>query len=417
MHILAAVGVLVFASACDLIESYARGAASVGPPDRFVTAVVDRGPIRDIVPAVGRIRAAGQVEVGAEVSGRLVEVLVDFDDPVEAGQLLARIDPAPFETALARAEASLLDARAAYDQAGARLGQAEAELARLAQLSGRGTISQAEIQSQQFRVAELSAAQRQAQARVVLSRTQVEEAGINLGRTEIRAPIAGFVLERRIEAGQTVNAGFSTPVLFVVAADLQQVVVEAEVAEADVGRVEPGMQARFSVDAYPGEMLFGVAGPVRRAPRAQGRFVTYLVEIEARDSRRRLLPGMTASIEFVAAEAFDALRLPRESLRPTMTEAFIELINEASLPEGLLERLPPPGQGRAGSIRGSLAGSAMARGANVIHPVDGAGFGWAYVRLGPEDDDYVAVLEVVEGRLEAGDRVFVYERPPGAPTP
>ena len=248
-----------------------------GPPARFETAVVDRGMIRDIVPAIGRVRPARAIEVGAEISGRVVEVLADFDDRVEEGQLLARIDPEPYEAALVRAEASLQTARASLLEARSRLRAAQRELERTQPLASSGAASRARLEQLEFEAEQFEAAVQRSQAGVVLAEAQLREASINLERTVISAPISGFVLERRIEAGQAVNAAFSTPVLFVIAANLSEVVIEARVAEADIGRISEGMEVRFSVDSIPRENFTGEAGPVRRSPQIEGRFVSYLV--------------------------------------------------------------------------------------------------------------------------------------------
>ena len=389
-----------------------------GPPARFETAVVDRGMIRDIVPAIGRVRPARAIEVGAEISGRVVEVLADFDDRVEEGQLLARIDPEPYEAALVRAEASLQTARASLLEARSRLRAAQRELERTQPLASSGAASRARLEQLEFEAEQFEAAVQRSQAGVVLAEAQLREASINLERTVISAPISGFVLERRIEAGQAVNAAFSTPVLFVIAANLSEVVIEARVAEADIGRISEGMEVRFSVDSIPRENFTGEAGPVRRSPQIDGRFVSYLVEIRARDERERLLPGMTAAVEFVAAEAFDVLRAPRQALTPMWSQELIQLIDPELWPEELRERIDRSQPGWEGRVRGSLAGAALGRGfrtrrnIRIVHQVVGNGFGYAEVEIGAEDDQY---FEILAGDIAEGDRVFLFDHGPAGP--
>lgn len=412
--LLAAVMALTLA-ACGEGEWFAP--ASDGPPARFETAAVDRGMIRDIVPAIGRVRPARAVEVGAEINGRVVEVLADFDDRVEEGQLLARIDPEPYEAALVRAEASLQTAQASLLEARSRLRGARRELERTGPLASSGTAPQARLEQLEFEAEQFEAAVLRNEAGVSLAEAQLREAQINLERTVITAPISGFVLERRVEEGQAVNASFSTPVLFVIAADLSEVVIEARVAEADIGRISEGMEVRFSVDSIPRNSFSGEAGPVRRAPQVEGRFVSYLVEIRARDEQERLLPGMTASVEFVAAEAYNVLRAPRQALAPVMGEEFIRQIPDELLPEDLRGRDRSQPQ-VLGGIRGSLAGRALGRGArlgrnlHIVYYVVGNGFGYAEVEVGAEDDHY---FEIRDGEIEEGDRVFVFDHGPAGP--
>lgn len=404
-------------SACGEGEWFAAGGES-GPPARFETAVVDRGMIRDIVPAIGRVRPARAVEVGAEINGRVVEVLADFDDRVEEGQVLARIDPEPYEAALVRAEASLQTARASLLEARSRLRAAQRELERTQSLAASGTASRARLEQLEFEAEQFEAAVQRGQAGVALAQAQLREARINLERTVIAAPISGFVLERRIEEGQAVNASFSTPVLFVIAANLSEVVIEARVAEADIGRIREGMEVRFSVDSIPRNSFSGEAGPVRRAPQIEGRFVSYLVEIRARDEEERLLPGMTASVEFVAAEAFNVLRAPRQALSPSMSRDFIRHIHEEYWPDDLRESIDRSEPGWEGRIRGGLAGTALGRGfrlgrnLRIVHQVVGTGFGYVEVEVGAEDDHY---FEIVDGDIEEGDRVFIFDHGPAGP--
>lgn len=404
---------VLFIGGCDRLGS--------GPPARYETVEIDQGPIRDIVPALGRISPADQIELGVEVGGRVLEVRVDHDDRVRRGDLLARLDPAPFETAIEQADARLRIARADFQQASAELAAAARELERAQTLADRGAGVQARVEDLSFRVDQLTAAAARAEANIDVAETALDEAELRLERSRILAPIDGFILERAVEPGQTVNASFSTPVLFVIAADLSQVVIEARVAEADIGRIEQGMRVRFRVDAYPDEAFEGVAGPLRRAPETDGRFVSYPVSIEASDAEQRLLPGMTASVEFIAAEAQYVLRAPREALQPMMTRDFIRQIDLDLLPEDLVERLDFNEPGWEGRVRGSLGGRAMGRGyrtgrnLRIVHQVVGDGFSYAEIEVGAEDDEYFEIRAVDKGELAPGDRLFVFDHGPDGP--
>lgn len=367
---------------------------------------VQIGDIVDIVPAVGEIQAAAAVEVGAEVSGTISEVLADFDDPVEQGRLLARIDPAPFEAELRQAEAQLAMAAAERDSAAADFDQQTAQLERIRTLTNRGTGSASALQDQEFAVRSARADRDRAQAAVALAEARVEDAQFALGRTEIRAPIDGFVLERRIEEGQVVNAVQTAPTLFVIAANLTEVVIEARVAEDDIGRIEEGMNVRFSVDAYPNEFFEGESGPVRRAPIRTGRLVSYPVQIRASDPGERLLPGMTASVEFVHSDARNVLRAPIESLY------FIPRDYEPELPEdvmreaeqrGLLSRFDAPDTRRV-LLSSIEIGMLIARDQARVFVLENGRPEMRTITVGIQDSDY---FEITDGEVEAGDLIIV----------
>jgi HlyD family secretion protein len=407
---------LGLSSCSDSLTSQAAQASDIDDaprdlPDYLSVERVERGMLRDIIPAVGRIRAADQVDVGAEVSGRVVEVLVDYDDQVAAGDVLARLDQAPFEAALNRAEAQLATARASQAEALARLQASELELGRAQTLAEARSGPQSRVEDLRLVVAQQRAGVDRARAQVSLAESQLVEARINLDRSVITAPRDGFVLDRRVEVGQSVNAALSTPVIFVIASNLEQVVIEAEVAEADVARIEAGMDVRFTVDAYPGVRFIGDAGAVRRSPTINNRFVTYVVPIQASDPEQRLLPGMTASVEFVAAEALNELLVPRASRSVGVPLGFVV---PQEIDEWVRERHAIPSDqpllpDMMGSVFGAMLGRAAREGQAIVFVWEDGASRVRHVRIGPEDDNYFAA---VDGQLEVGDWVIVDSRDP-----
>ena len=365
----------------------------------YLTEEVSIGDIRDIVPAVGPLRAATQVDVGAEVSGRILEVHADFNDPVETGQLLARIDPAPFHSALAQARAQRAIAEAEVRDALAELNRARQERMRLSQLVERGAGREAELTDLEFRIEALEARVQRARAAAELADSRVSNAEIDLSRTEIRAPVDGFVLDRRIEQGQAVNAVQSAPTLFVVTSDLDEVFIEAAVSEADIGRIDPEMNVRFSVDAFPAQYFQGEIEAIRRAPIRSGRFVSYAVIVAAENPFGQLLPGMTASVEFVRADARSVLRIPAEALY------YVPQEFTPDIPQAVLERftadrgpLPEDPEARRAVLTGLAVGRLFTQGKRRVFVLDEDGVLHAReVRLGGEDQTH---LEVTEGLAE-----------------
>jgi len=296
---------------------------------RFDTAEIDRGEIVRIVSSVGSVRALNTVEVGSQLSGQIEGLFVDYNSPVEVGDLLARLDPQTFERRVQEAEANLAVARAnveiqaaSIQRAEANLKVAEREFERQKSLIGRGSVSESALdaaeaawQSAQAEVAIARAQYQNAQATVEQREAALEAARIDLERTEIRSPIDGVVIERAIDVGQTVAASLQAPILFTIAQDLTEIQIEASVDEADIGSVTENASATFSVDAFPDREFNGRVAQVRLAPNEEGNVVTYTVVIAARNPQRRLLPGMTASIDIVTGRREDALRVTNAAVR------------------------------------------------------------------------------------------------------
>jgi HlyD family secretion protein len=282
---------------------------------RYVTVVVDRGPIRAAVTATGVVNPVKTVQVGTYVSGPIQEIEVDFNSTVREGQLLAKIDPRPFQVKVDAAEAELSNARAGLEKAKADASLKALSLERAKRLSRDGIVSAAEVDAA---VSE----DRQARAQVALAGAQVESAGarvaearVNLAYTDIVSPVDGVVVSRNVDVGQTVAASFQTPTLFLVAQDLREMQVNASVSESDIGGVEAGQTAAFTVDAYPGAPFQGTVTQVRNAPVTLQNVVTYEVIIGVDNADLRLKPGMTANVTVATANRDDAVRVPTAALR------------------------------------------------------------------------------------------------------
>jgi len=368
------------------------------------------GDIRDIVPAVGEVRSASVVEVGAEVTGRIVEVAADFNGVVTRGDLLARIDPAPFEAALSQARAQLAIAQAEAAAALANLEAGQAELARATRLARTGAGAEASREDLTFRVRALEAAQRRAGANVTLAEGRVRQSEIDLERTRILSPSDGFVLDRRIEEGQAINAVQAAPTVFVIASDLSRVLIEAQVSETDIGRVREGMEVRFTVDAYPRERFTARIEQIRRAPDRRGRFISYRAVLSAEDRLQRLLPGMTASVEFVASEARAVLRVPVEALyfipeewEPDVPAEMASYARERFQREFGERPISP--EGEVLLRRAMTMGMLFARGKRSVFVLTPDGPEYREVRVGAEDDTHVEIVDT-DSDLQLGELVI-----------
>ncbi|MCL4715663.1 MAG: efflux RND transporter periplasmic adaptor subunit [Hyphomonadaceae bacterium] len=272
-----------------------------GDEEPYRTAQADRGSITRVVSATGTLQPLVSANVGSTVSGPVQDVLVDFNSQVRAGQVLARLDPTPFQQRIVQAQAQLA-------QAQAQLAVAEADYQRYVLLQQRGFASE-QLMSQQ------RAARDTARAAVAQAQAQVATARTDLERSVIRSPIDGVVVDRQVNVGQSVAASLQAPTLFIIAQDLSRLQANITVDEADIGEVEEGMAVRFTVDAFPEREFEGRVSQVRQQGVAESGVVSYTVVVEADNPGRQLLPGMTANAEIVLEQRDDVLRLPNTALR------------------------------------------------------------------------------------------------------
>ncbi|TCZ84937.1 efflux RND transporter periplasmic adaptor subunit [Lysobacter sp. N42] len=279
------------------------------------TTQVERGDIRVSISSTGALSAISTVVVGSEISGRVTEVLVDFNDRVRKGQVLARLDPSTFQAQIAQGNAAINSAQANAAQAEAALRNAEADWRRKSDLGRQQLVARAEVDLAR-------AALDQARAQLAAARAQIaqQQAGtrttrLNLGRTEIRSPVDGVVLTRTIEPGQTVAASLQAPELFKLAEDLSKMEIELAVDEADIGQVKVGQAAIFTVDAFPERRFAGRVAQVRLSATTTNNVVTYPVVIAVDNADGALLPGMTANAEIVVSQKENVLRVPNAALR------------------------------------------------------------------------------------------------------
>jgi HlyD family secretion protein len=285
------------------------------PKTQYTTEPVQRGTISSKVDATGSLEPVDKVTVGAEISGRIDEVLVDFNDIVVKGQVLARINTDDLNARATQARATLANARANLLQAQATQSDAQRAFERSQSLRETGFASSAAFDN-------AKAALDRANAQVAASRAQIEQqqaaltqAETNLSKAEIKSPIDGVVLERRVEPGQTVQASFNTPELFVIASDLKRMELQVYIDEADVAAVKIGQRATFTVDAYEEKTFQAQVIAVRTSPRILNNVVAYLATLSVDNSSGLLRPGLTATAEITTSTAVDVMHVPNGALR------------------------------------------------------------------------------------------------------
>ena len=267
------------------------------PAFRFETTTADRGPIRAKVTATGTVNPIVTVQVGAQVSGTIQALGADFNSVVKPGQMMAQIDPRLFKAAVQQAEANFLSAKANVLQVRTQLANARKQAKRNQNLLAEKFVAQQDVDTTDTAAAALAAQLKSAEAAAAQSEAALATTRTNLAYTTIRSPVSGTVITRNIDVGQTVAAAFAAPTLFLVGEDLTKMQVDTNIAEADVGRLAPGMTATFTVDAYPAEVFTGKIREVRNSPQVIQNVVTYDAVVDVDNSARKLKPGMTANIE------------------------------------------------------------------------------------------------------------------------
>lgn len=287
------------------------------------------GKIESMVNTSGSISPVVTVDVGSELSGLISQLNVDFNDTVTSGQVIARIDDRTVQSKLRQSEAdlassnaSLASLKAALTKAKAEEALAEREYKRTKELRAKNLISESELdisetsyQLTRIGIDTAEAAILVGQSKVLQSQSSLEQARLDLDRTYIRSPVDGVVIDRQVDKGQAVSASLSAPTLFSIAQDLVQMQIEADVDEADIGRIQQRQNVRFTVDAFPERKFNGVVSQVRKAATVTSNVVTYKVIISLENKDLLLLPGMTANVDIILGQRDNVLRVPNSALR------------------------------------------------------------------------------------------------------
>ncbi|MCC6930021.1 MAG: efflux RND transporter periplasmic adaptor subunit [Gemmatimonadaceae bacterium] len=338
---------------------YTRAEARDLPSFRFAT--IERGTLQSTVSATGALNAVRTVQVGTQVSGQISAIHADFNDRVKKGQLLARVDPTLQEQAVRDAQAILERNQADRDEA-------QRNFDRNKQLFERKVLTEAEYNTSQYQL-------QVATANVKSAQVSLDRARRNLGYTEIYAPIDGVVIERNVDVGQTVAASLQAPQLFLIANDLSQMEILASVDESDIGSIHEGQVVRFTVQPYPDDKFEGTVRQVRLQSTTTENVVHYTVVVRVANKTGKLLPGMTATVDFITGQADSALVVPNAALRfrPSAEVLAAAGVDAANMPA-------MPGAGGANAPAGAAGAGSAGSGATTparttTRAPDGPGFG------------------------------------------
>lgn len=302
------------------------------PKIEYRTEVVARGRVTSTVTASGTLSPLKTVQVGSQVSGRIVELFADFNSQVKKGDVIARIDPSLLESDKARSRANLKSARASLTKANADRDNAKLIYERTKQLVKDGVAAQQELEAAFTTWTSAKANAEAAGAAVAVANAAIETADTNLLYTTIVSPIDGVVISRDVSLGQTVAASLSAPTLFTIAEDLRAMEVHTSVAESDIGQLVPEMRVTFTVDAYPTDKFRGTVFQIRNSATTLQNVVTYDAVVRVENDELKLRPGMTASVTFIVEDKRDTLLVPNSALRFTPSDPKIAALAPTRAP-------------------------------------------------------------------------------------
>jgi HlyD family secretion protein len=388
----------------------------------FRTAEVTRGDLTSTISATGTVEPEEVIDVGAQVAGKILEFgkdasggTVDYGSRIEEGTVLAKIDDALYAADVAQGKAQVQQAVAGVVKAEADLGQLQAKLKqaerdweRAKKLGPSDALARADYDAAQSayeaavaNVAVGKAAIEQAKRTADQARATLQRSQQNLDYCTIQSPVKGVIIDRRVNIGQTVVASLSAPSLFLIAKDLTRLQVWVAVNEADIGNIHKGQPVTFTVDAYPGEEFKGEVGKVRLNATMTQNVVTYTVEVQTDNSSGRLLPYLTANVQFLVAHHPNVLMIPNSALRWTPQQARV-------VPG---QQLPEPEQTGKASAKGKPERSAEGSVPGVLWVPEGRLVRPVPVRLGHTDGSRT---EITGGDVKEGMAVVTGEQPKDA---
>lgn len=285
----------------------------------YVTMDITRGNISQTVTATGEIMPVNTVSVGSQVSGTIEEIFVDYNSTVKKGDKLLTIEPSVLQ-------ASVDEAKASLDSAISQRNYAKNEYTRNKTLYNDGFIARSEMEKAQTTY-------EQAESAVVRAQSQYDKAVTNLGYATIVSPVDGTVISRKVDKGQTVAASFQTPDLFYIAEDLTKMQIETSVSEADIGTIKQGQAVTFTVDAYSSNVFKGEVRQIRLSPTTTSNVVVYTVVIDVDNADLKLMPGMTAFVTIIVAEAKDAWKAQNSAFLVRSFDGIIQVSDENITPK------------------------------------------------------------------------------------
>ncbi len=419
-----------------------------------------KGDIQALVVTSGTLNPIELVDVGSQVSGKIVKLPVDFNSQITKGEILAELDTEPLEMKVQQNEANYQSSLASVDRAQVTLDTSTRARARAKELADKKLISSEELETAEANYLSAKSDLTSAKARLAQAKSALDLSKVDLSYAIIKSPVDGTIITRKVSLGQTVQASFNAPVLFQVATDLTKMKVECSVDEADIGKVKENQPVNFTVEAFPDETFRGQVVQVRYASETVQNVVTYTTIVNVENPEKKLRPGMTATVNIVVGEAKDVVRVPNSALRfnPTKLtpeqmqaaykEAFDEIMAKRGAnggpmggPEGAADRQAAAPSAEGGAPAAAMTAGGQGQGQRMFGQFGGQGGPgrggddsggaqrarrqpnkvWVqdaegklhvrFLRLGVTDNTYTQLLR---GDLKEGDEVLTGEAGPNA---
>ncbi|HSC26403.1 MAG TPA: efflux RND transporter periplasmic adaptor subunit [Vicinamibacterales bacterium] len=324
-----------------------------GPEPQAMLLPVSRGDIVDVVAATGTLQAVTTVAVGTQVSGLVQDMYADFNSIVKQGQVIARLDPSLIQTQIEQQRANVIRSEADLERLRVSLADTERKYEQAKTMWEKQLIPRDQLETAEMNVKMTNAQIKSSEAGLTQARANLNQQEVNLRHTVIRSPIDGIVIQRSVDPGQTVASSMNAPTLYIIAADLTEMQVLANIDEADVGRMRPNQHVTFRVDAYPTETFTGTVEQVRLQPTVVQNVVVYSTVIDVPNPQLKLKPGMTANVSIEIARRSNVLRVPSAAIRFRPTEEMFAALNQP---------LPPELQRAGGRGAGAPGGNGRGRG-------------------------------------------------------
>jgi len=399
---------------------------------------ISRGDVEALVTTTGTVNPIEIVDVGSQVSGKVVKLNVDFNSQVEQGQIVAELDQEPLRMKVDQNEASYKTSLASLERAKLNRELSEKKFERAKSLFEKNLISYEEMETAEANYLSAKSDVVSNEAGLARAKSTLDLSKVDLEYAIIRSPVDGIVISRSVSVGQTVQASFQAPVLFQVATDLTKMKVECSVDEADIGKVKEGQNVRFTVEAFPEEPFNGIVQQVRYSPIVESNVVTYTTVVNVDNLQKKLRPGMTATVSIIVGEAHNALRVPNSAIRftPDLSDADMQRL-AAEMREKIGTRRPQAanqggsqsGQATPESSQGGIQTAPAGQSGGTRMAFQGAGQGrmtegqsgqrrqasrvWleeegklrmVFIRTGVTDGNYT---ELLGGQLNEGDEVII----------
>ncbi len=397
----------------------------------YRTEAVSRGDIEALVVTSGTLNPIETVDIGAQVSGKIVSLYADFNSQVTKGQVVAELDQEPLQLRILQNEASYKSRVAGLERSNVMLDTAAKNLERAKSLFAKDLISIEEMDAAEANYLNAKSDVTSAEASLAQAKSTLDLSKVDLAYAVIKSPVDGVVITRKVNIGQTLQSSYQAPVLFQVATDLTKMKVECSVDESDIGKVKEGQKVRFTVEAYPNENFNGVVQQVRFSPETVQNVVTYTTIVNVENPEKKLLPGMTATVSIIVGEAKNVLRVANAALRftPNLTPAELEKLMQEMRDKLMAQRQGQGGQPGAAGPGGTAPAGAAARpqgqGGAMMFQRQGGGEGQAgrarqqapriwikgengkllpvMVRTGVSDTSYTEIVRAIGAELKEGD--------------